>query len=193
MQPAFAARDATEPPALVFRDDEAGATARAAAARVQPPFAKRKAVVVGELLAGRDVAARDDPDPAAHDFDAAVRRAGMVDEPGHAAAHSTIEIVPAIEHENVDAAIAAALQACEPLGFASLRFGFADSFAGVFDDARAVGDRSAGENAAAVNRRPAVHHARRGRGGQRAFHVGQACDDASRCANASSAASRRSR
>src|SRR5689334_22575066 len=65
---ALGAGEAAEAPALVFGDDEAGTTRRAAATGMQAPFGEGEAVVVGEFFARGEVAAGDDPDVAADDF-----------------------------------------------------------------------------------------------------------------------------
>lgn len=152
----FGAGDAAEAPALILGDDEAGAARRAAAAGVQAPFGEGETVIVGELLVRGEVATGDDPDVATDDFDAAIRRAGMVDETRDASARTAIDVMTAVEHEDVNRIVTAATLAFEPLGFAAGGLGLGDALAGVLDDRRAVGDGAAGEDTAAVDRGTAV-------------------------------------
>ena len=133
-------------------DDEAGAARGAAAARMQVPIAESETVVEGEFGARGDVAAGNDPDTTADHLDAAVGGAGVIDEAGDIAAGAAVEIVALGEVENVNAGIAAAALAGEALELATGGLGLRDAFAGVFDRGRAVGDRLAGVDAAAVNR-----------------------------------------
>lgn len=87
------AEKTADAPALGFVDDEADTIGGAAAARVVLPLGKRKAVVVGELFAARDVAIGDDPHAAADGFGTAIRGAGVIDETGDVVGLATVDVV----------------------------------------------------------------------------------------------------
>src|SRR5690606_38653626 len=107
-------------------------------------------VVVGQLLAGRDVARGADPDHVAHDLRVAVGLAVMVDEAGDVAADGCVTHPPTVEDEAPDVPL------LEVLPLAAIALLPRDLLAGVVHDPRVLGDRLEREDAPAGNLRAAL-------------------------------------
>ncbi len=132
-------------------DDKAGTAPAAAAARMPPPLGEREPVVERQLRAGGNFSSCDNPNPAANHLDAAIRGTGMIDQPGDISPCATVEVVPAVQGENVNTVITAPPLSGETLRLAPHRFRLGDSLAGVFDDARIRRDRFPRTDAATVD------------------------------------------
>ena len=104
-------------------------------------------VVVGQLLAAAYVPRGADPDRLVDDLEPAVRRAGVIDEPGDVAADCRVAAPGAIDAKDPDAALL-------PVAlFARFtRLVIADQLTGVVDDAGVLRDRLRGEHAVSVHR-----------------------------------------
>ena len=139
------------PPALPGIDDVADAGFCPTAAWMQPPFAKPVPVVKREFLLGGDVSFRNDPDPAANRFRPAVRFAGVIDQPRDVPRHASIEIIPAIQFENVHRSVTAAALALEPQFLPAARLRFRDTLADVFNNPRTAGNGRERVDSGAVN------------------------------------------
>lgn len=124
----------SQPPALARLDDVAGALGRTAAAGIRGPVPKTETVVEGDLLALGDVTRRDDPDTPAPYLRAAVRGAGMIDEPAHVAAMPRVEVVTLVEPERHGADVPPPPHLLEPLRLPPGALGLRDPLAPVLDD-----------------------------------------------------------
>jgi len=134
-------RNFPQPPSLPAVHDETRTAFTPAPARVLPPFLKRKAVVKRQLVAGRNIPARDDPDAPPEVVRPAIRAACMVDQPRHIPARATVEVMPPVEFEDIYAVVTAPPPAFQPQLLAPLRLRLGDPLPGVFDDARAAGNQ----------------------------------------------------
>ena len=134
---------------------EPGAPRMAAKARVVPPLAELETVIESELFTGCDVTAGHNPDPPAPHFHATIRCARVIDQTRDIAPDAAVEIVAGVEFEDIHAIVLPPIPSREPLPLPLRRFGFRDAFARVFDDARAIRDRTTRVDAAPMNRRAA--------------------------------------
>lgn len=146
-------RNFPQPPALPAVHDESRTAFASAKARVLPPFIERKAVVKRQLLAGRNIPARDDPDAPFEVVRPAIGAARVVDQPRHIPARATIEVMPPVEFEDIYAVVTAPPPAFQPQLLAPLRLRLGDPLPGVFDDARAAGNQGRRIDAAPMNAR----------------------------------------
>src|SRR5688500_10776867 len=92
-------------------------------------------VVVGQLLARRDVADRLDPDAAVIDHGVAVRIARMVDEAGVVAVHRRVDYQVVVDREQ-ERMMTLPLH----VGVARVRLRRSEPFAGVLDQPHALGN-----------------------------------------------------
>ena len=111
----------------LLRQDITRAVRRAATARMLAEILQVVAVVEGQFLADRDVAAGDDPDAALDQFRVAVGRATVVEKARRIGFHLTVEIKFLVEMEEAVVAGAAAAEG----------FTLGNPLAPILDDPRA--------------------------------------------------------
>jgi len=124
----------------LFGHDIADALTGSTPARIIPVFFQIVGVIEGNLLSGRNIPARHDPDPILFPLDGAIWVATVVDVTRQIAFRFSVEVIDVVEFEDVMIAGGASPQ----------HFLAVDFFTDVLDHLSAFQNRPSGEQAGAV-------------------------------------------